>query len=129
MVTTSTEEDHVELVRGPAARRMLSILLVVAVIEFLYALSLYMWLLTTSSTAHPATPALLLGFAFNTLLLTVGVPWAYFRQRDREFRAGYTTIPAHYDDLANVDPRSGRILRHAGDPPLRDTSRGPRIGG
>ena len=48
-------------------------------------------------------------------------------QREREIQTGYTTLRKGFPDLDMVDPRTGVVLRRAGDPDLTPTQLHERL--
>ncbi|QEO08599.1 hypothetical protein [Protaetiibacter larvae] len=53
-------------------------------------------------------------------IATVGVGAAGLHRRDVEARAGYTTAPHAFVNLATVDHQTGFVLREPGEPLLSD---------
>jgi len=59
-----------------------------------------------------ATWATVLGWGFVCALVIIVVKL----RTDAEVAAGYTTTPFAFPEVDLVDPRSGAVLRHAGEP-------------
>jgi len=69
----------------------------------------------TVGREHPDLSIALVVIAAGFFFATLGaIPFALLR-RDQEARAGYTTAPHAFVDLATVDPRTGFVLREAGE--------------
>lgn len=62
-----------------------------------------------------AVPMMLACVAFYVVLSA-----AVYLQRNRELAAGYTTLRVGYRDVDQVDPRTGYVLRAAGEDVLSD---------
>jgi hypothetical protein len=67
--------------------------------------------------------------AIGIAVLTVGLlasraRWASLQMERRESEAGYTTLPTRHQDLWQLEPRTGAVLRHPGEPFIsRDEAR------
>lgn len=76
--------------------------------------------------ASPSLMALMAAAIVCGCILVTVYPWSYAKEQ-KESRMGYTTYPRHRKNLAQVDPKTGRIVRSANEPFLDRATRQARL--
>ena len=112
-------DSKVGMVRGPSAYTMLFVRLIVLGVFVADMVMIFVLNIVDNAvlSVHRLGGAVLIDTMFVVVASLIAANSYHPIIKRRELKHGYTTMPLNYQFVEMRDPKTGQVLRRAGDPP------------